>query len=91
MKQASVFAAALLAALSAQPAAAQPRAGTTQQTPRSAAPIDLTGYWVAVVTVGSVDPSRSAPLETFCVSDTLYGAELTLGALTLAAPAALLN
>ena len=50
MKQASVFAAALLAALSAQPAAAQPRAGTTQQTPRSAAPIDLTGYWVAVVT-----------------------------------------
>jgi hypothetical protein len=50
MKQASVFAAALLAAISAQPAAAQPRAGAAQQTPRSAAPIDLTGYWVAVVT-----------------------------------------
>ena len=50
MKRASVFAAALLAAISAQPAAAQPRAGAAQQTPRSAAPIDLTGYWVAVVT-----------------------------------------
>jgi hypothetical protein len=30
-------------------AAAQPRAGTAPQTPRSSAPIDLTGYWVAVV------------------------------------------
>jgi hypothetical protein len=29
---------------------AQPRAGAPQQSPRSAAPVDLTGYWVAVVT-----------------------------------------
>jgi hypothetical protein len=50
MKQASIIAAAVLAAISAQPAASQPRAGAAQQTPRSAAPIDLTGYWVAVVT-----------------------------------------
>ena len=50
MKQAFVFAAVVLAAISAQPVAAQPRAGAPQQTPRSAAPIDLTGYWVAVVT-----------------------------------------
>jgi len=50
MKQVSVFAVALLAAFGAQPAAAQPRAGAAQQTPRSAAPVDLTGYWVAVVT-----------------------------------------
>jgi hypothetical protein len=42
---------ALGAALgAADMAAAQPRAGTAPQTPRSAAPIDLTGYWVAVVT-----------------------------------------
>jgi len=50
MKQVAVFAVALLAAFGAQPAAAQPRAGAAQQTPRSAAPVDLTGYWVAVVT-----------------------------------------
>ena len=50
MKNASILAAALLVAIGAQQAAAQPRAGATQQTPRSAAPIDLTGYWVAVVT-----------------------------------------
>ena len=30
-------------------AAAQPRAGSTPQTPQSSAPIDVTGYWVAVV------------------------------------------
>ena len=50
MKNASIVAAALLIAIGVQPAVAQPRAGATPQTPRSAAPIDLTGYWVAVVT-----------------------------------------
>jgi hypothetical protein len=50
MKRAKVFAAALLAAMVAQQASTQPRAGAAQQTPRAAAPIDLTGYWVAVVT-----------------------------------------
>src|SRR5262245_52533205 len=49
MKRAFVFAAALLVTAASQQGAAQPRAGTAQQTPRSAAPIDLTGYWVAVV------------------------------------------
>jgi hypothetical protein len=44
-------AAALLAAISAvQVVAAQPRSGAAPQNPRSAAPVDLTGYWVAVVT-----------------------------------------
>ena len=50
MKRAAVVAAALLGTIAAQQGATQPRAGTAQQTPRSAAPIDLTGYWVAVVT-----------------------------------------
>ena len=50
MKNASNVATALLLAIGVQPAVAQPRAGATPQTPRSAAPIDLTGYWVAVVT-----------------------------------------
>jgi hypothetical protein len=50
MKRALISGAALLATLSAQQLVAQPRAGATPQTPRSAAPIDLTGYWVAVVT-----------------------------------------
>jgi hypothetical protein len=50
MKRALISGAALLATLSAQPLVAQPRAGATPQTPRSSAPIDLTGYWVAVVT-----------------------------------------
>jgi hypothetical protein len=50
MMRALVAGAALAAALGAAGmAAAQPRAGTTAQTPRSSAPVDLTGYWVAVV------------------------------------------
>ena len=50
MKHASVFAAAFLVAIAAQQAIAQPRAGAAPQAPRTSAPIDLTGYWVAVVT-----------------------------------------
>ena len=51
MRRALYVGAAFLAAIGVQHAAgAQPRAGATQQTPRSAAPVDLTGYWVAVVT-----------------------------------------
>ncbi len=43
--------AALLVALAAAQAAyAQPRPAAAAQSPRSAAPVDLTGYWVAVVT-----------------------------------------
>ena len=49
MKHASI-AAAFLVAIGAQLAIAQPRGGATPQAPRTAAPIDLTGYWVAVVT-----------------------------------------
>lgn len=50
MMRALVVGAALAAALGTLwTAAAQPRAGTTPQTPRSSAPVDLTGYWVAVV------------------------------------------
>jgi hypothetical protein len=51
MRRALYVGAAFLAAIGVQHAAgAQPRAGATQQTPRSAASVDLTGYWVAVVT-----------------------------------------
>ena len=51
MKRALYVGAAFLAAIGVQHVgSAQPRAGTTQQTPRAAAPVDLTGYWVAVVT-----------------------------------------
>jgi len=51
MKRALYVGAAFLAAFGVQHVVgAQPRAGATQQTPRSAAPVDLTGYWVAVVT-----------------------------------------
>jgi hypothetical protein len=50
MRRALVLAAAFLVALGAlQTAAAQPRPAATPQTPHSSAPIDLTGYWVAVV------------------------------------------
>jgi hypothetical protein len=50
MNRALILGAALLVAIGAQHmAAAQPRPGATPQTPRSAAPVDLTGYWVAVV------------------------------------------
>ncbi len=41
---------ALLAAIGCGHAALAQRAGAAAQTPRSAAPVDLTGYWVAVVT-----------------------------------------
>ena len=51
MKRALYVGAAFFAAIGVQHVvSAQPRAGATQQTPRSAAPVDLTGYWVAVVT-----------------------------------------
>jgi hypothetical protein len=50
MKRVLVLGVAVLGSFVAQHAAAQPRAGTPAQTPRSAAPVDLTGYWVAVVT-----------------------------------------
>ena len=50
MKHASIAAAAFLIAIGAQQAIAQPRGGAAPQAPRTAAPIDLTGYWVAVVT-----------------------------------------
>jgi hypothetical protein len=49
MTRALTLLAALLAAGGAQIALAQ-RSGTPAPTPRSAAPVDLTGYWVAVVT-----------------------------------------
>ena len=50
MKRALFFGAAFLAAIGAQHmTAAQPRSGAAPQTPRSSAPVDLTGYWVAVV------------------------------------------
>jgi hypothetical protein len=50
MKRALLLGAAFLAAMGAlQTASTQPRPGAAPQTPRSAAPIDLTGYWVAVV------------------------------------------
>jgi len=51
MRRALYVGAAFFAAIGVQHVvSAQPRAGATQQTPRSAAPVDLTGYWVAVVT-----------------------------------------
>jgi hypothetical protein len=51
MMRAVVVGAVLAAALGAVGnVAAQPRGGAAPQTPRSSAPIDLTGYWVAVVT-----------------------------------------
>jgi hypothetical protein len=43
-----VFAAAISALLLAAPATAQ-RGGPPSQTPQAAAPIDLTGYWVSIV------------------------------------------
>ena len=50
MRRALVLGATFLVAIGAQhTAAAQPRPAATPQTPRSSAPIDLTGYWVAVV------------------------------------------
>jgi hypothetical protein len=49
--RAAIIGVALAAALAgAHTAAAQRGAGGAAQTPRSAAPIELTGYWVAVVT-----------------------------------------
>jgi hypothetical protein len=51
MKRALIFEAALVcvAAATSLTAAAQPRGGAAPQNPRAAAPVDLTGYWVAVV------------------------------------------
>ncbi len=50
MRRALLLGAAFLVAAGAlQTASTQPRPGAAPQTPRSAAPIDLTGYWVAVV------------------------------------------
>ncbi len=50
MMRAFVVGATLAAALATvDVAVAQPRGGAPAQTPRSQAPIDLTGYWVAVV------------------------------------------
>jgi hypothetical protein len=43
-------AAVLLAFAAPHTTPAQPRTGAPAQSPRSAAPVDLTGYWVAVVT-----------------------------------------
>jgi hypothetical protein len=49
MKRAKIIGAALAVALAAGwPAAAQ-RSGAAAPTPRTSAPVDLTGYWVAVV------------------------------------------
>jgi hypothetical protein len=50
MKRAVFFGAALAAALGACGAADAQRSGAAPSTPRMSAPIDLTGYWVAVVT-----------------------------------------
>jgi len=51
MKRALHVGAALLVAVgAAHLAAAQPRSGAAPQNPRTSAPVDLTGYWVAVVT-----------------------------------------
>jgi hypothetical protein len=51
MMRTMALGASLIAAIAVgSHASAQPRAGDTAQTPRSSAPIDLTGYWVAVVT-----------------------------------------
>jgi hypothetical protein len=49
MKRARVMGAVFAVALAAGGPAAAQRSGAAQATPRSAAPIDLTGYWVAVV------------------------------------------
>ena len=50
MRRALVLGATFLVAIGAHHTiAAQPRPAATAQTPRSSAPIDLTGYWVAVV------------------------------------------
>ena len=51
MRRALYVGAAFFAAIGVQHiVGAQPRAGTAPQTPRSSAPVDVTGYWVAVVT-----------------------------------------
>jgi hypothetical protein len=47
--RAAIAVAALVAAVGAGHSALAQRAGNAAQTPRSAAPVDLTGYWVAVV------------------------------------------
>jgi hypothetical protein len=49
MIRAAIFGAAVAVALGAPQTAAAQRAGAPTQAPRSAAPVDLTGYWVAVV------------------------------------------
>jgi hypothetical protein len=50
MKRALIFGATLVvAAGTCLTAAGQPRGGAAAQNPRAAAPVDLTGYWVAVV------------------------------------------
>jgi hypothetical protein len=49
MKRALALSAALVAALGAASPAAAQRSGNTSATPRSSAPVDVTGYWVAVV------------------------------------------
>jgi hypothetical protein len=50
MKRTLLLGAAFLAGVGVgHVASAQPRSGAAPQTPRSSAPIDLTGYWVAVV------------------------------------------
>jgi hypothetical protein len=50
MKRALSFGAALLVAAGVQQLAeGQPRGGGPPQAPRAAAPVDLTGYWVAIV------------------------------------------
>ena len=46
----SIAAAAVLAAAALVPTAQAQRGGATLQTPRAAAPNDLTGYWVSIVT-----------------------------------------
>jgi hypothetical protein len=48
--RAVTFIATLVVAVSAGHVALAQRAGTPAQTPRSLAPVDLSGYWVAVVT-----------------------------------------
>jgi hypothetical protein len=49
MMRTFVAAAAVVVALGTGHVAMAQRAGATPQTPRSSAPVDLTGYWVAVV------------------------------------------
>ena len=50
MMRAAILGVALAAALGGAHMAAAQRGGAAAQSPRSAAPVDLTGYWVAVVT-----------------------------------------